>query len=101
MPTLVRRGSRSLAITFLLSGIITSSLLGTQASAQEILAAIVTADLPRYQEVHESMVKVLQAGGFGEDKLKIFKQTPNADKMSLTNSLRRAEAAGATLVITY
>ncbi|MDH3869796.1 MAG: hypothetical protein OET08_10515, partial [Desulfuromonadales bacterium] len=86
---------------FLLAGIITSSLLGTPASAQEILAAIVTADLPRYQEVHESMAKVLQAGGFGEDKLKIFKQTPNADKMSLTNSLRRAEAAGATLVITY
>ena len=71
------------------------------ANAQEILAAIVTADLPRYQEVHESMVKVLQAGGFGEDKLKIFKQNPNADKMSLTNSLRRAEAAGATLVVTY
>jgi putative ABC transport system substrate-binding protein len=47
------------------------------------------------------MVKVLQTGGFGEDKLKIFKQNPNADKMSLTNSLRRAEAAGATLVITY
>ena len=37
------------------------------ANAQEILAAIVTADLPRYQEVHESMVKVLQTGGFGED----------------------------------
>jgi putative ABC transport system substrate-binding protein len=70
-------------------------------SAQQILAAIVTADLPRYQEVHESMIKVLQTGGFGEDKLKIFKQNPNADKMSLTNSLRRAEAAGAALVITY
>ena len=74
---------------------------GNSGSAQEILAAIVTADLPRYQEVHESMVKVLQTGGFGEDKLKIFKQNPNADKMSLTNSLRRAEAAGATLVVTY
>jgi len=71
------------------------------ANAQEILAAIVAADLPRYQEVHESMIKVLQTGGFGEDKLKIFKQNPNADKMSLTNSLRRAEAAGATMVITY
>ncbi len=70
-------------------------------TAGEILAAIVTADLPRYQTVHESMVTVLQAGGFGEDKLKIFKQNPNADKMSLTNSLRRAEAAGATLVVTY
>lgn len=71
------------------------------ATAQPILAAIVTADLPRYQQAYEAMVKVLQAGGFSEDKLKIFKQNPNADKMSLTNSLRRAEAAGAVLVVTY
>ena len=71
------------------------------ANAQPILAAIVTADLPRYQKVHEAMTKVLQTGGFSEDKLKIFKQTPNADKMSLTNSLRRAEAVGATLILTY
>jgi putative ABC transport system substrate-binding protein len=73
----------------------------TSTCAQEILAAIVTADLPRYQQAHEAMVKVLQVGGFGEDKLKIFKQTPNSDKMSLTNSLRRAEAAGATLIVSY
>lgn len=71
------------------------------ASAQDILAAIITADLPRYQQVHEAMVKVLQTGGFGEDKLKIFKQNPNADKMSLANSLRRVEAAGAKIVVTY
>ena len=70
-------------------------------SAQQILAAIVTADLPRYQKVYDAMTKVLQAGGFNEDKLKLFKQNPNADKMSLTNSLRRAESAGATLIVTY
>lgn len=71
------------------------------ASAEQILAAIVIADLPRYQQANAAMVKVLQAGGFGEDKIKIFTQTPNADKMSLSNSLRRAEAAGATLIVTY
>ena len=71
------------------------------ACGQPILAAIVTADLPRYNMAHQAMVEVLQAGGFNEDKLKVFKQTPNADKMSLANSLRRAEAAGASLVVTY
>ncbi len=71
------------------------------ALAQQVLAAIITADLPRYQQVHAAMVAVLKAGGFGEDKLKIFTQTPNADKMSLINSLRRAEGSGATLVVTY
>ena len=85
-------------VTAILSCCVTWSLA---ANAQEILAAIVTADLPRYQQAHAAMVKVLQSGGFGEDKLKIFQQSPNADKMSLTNSLRRAEAAGATLIVTY
>ena len=69
--------------------------------AEPILGAIVTADLPRYQQAHQAMVKVLQTAGFGEGKLKIFAQTPNADKMSLVNSLRRFEAAGATVVVTY
>ena len=90
-----------------LSALICTAVLLTQlatpdmAAAQQTLAAIVTADLPRYQKAHAAMVSVLQAGGFGEDKLKIFTQNPNADKMSLSNSLRRAEAAGATLVVTY
>lgn len=86
--------SLALLMSLFLSG---TSLAG----AQQILAAIATADLPRYQQAHEAMVKVLQAGGFSEDKLKIFKQAPNADKMSLANSLRRAEAAGANLIVTY
>ena len=81
--------------------IIGSLLVASPLLAQEKLAAIITADLPRYQQVHDAMAGVLQTGGFGEDKLKIFKQTPNADKMSLANSLRRAQAAGATLVVTY
>jgi putative ABC transport system substrate-binding protein len=101
LPVLLRTLSRVLPVTFLCVGFLASGLMSTQASAQQILAAIVTADLPRYQEVHEAMVKVLQAGGFGEDKVKIFTQSPNVDKMSLTNGLRRAEAAGATVIITY
>ena len=92
-----------LAVLILLYGtmLISNLSLPSAIAAEPIMAAIVTADLPRYQQVHEAMVKVLQAGGFGEDKLKIFKQTPSADKMSLANSLRRAEAAGAELIVTY
>ena len=84
----------------LLSMTISLSSVGT-VRAQDVLAAIVTADLPRYQQAHEAMVKVLLSAGFSEDKLKVFKQTPNADKMSMLNSLRRAESAQAILVITY
>jgi len=87
---------------FLIAGLLLSLLtLPQQVLAQQTLAAIITSDLPRYQQAHAAMVKVLQAGGFGEDKLKIFTQAPNADKMSLINSLRRAESAGATLIVTY
>jgi putative ABC transport system substrate-binding protein len=75
--------------------------LPLQAVAQDILASIITADLPRYRIAHDAMVTVLKAGGFGEDKLKIFVQSPNADTMSLANSLRRSEAAGVALVVTF
>jgi len=81
--------------------IVCGTLFCRTVNAQPILGAIVTADLPRYQLAHEAMVKVLLAGGFNEEKLKVFVQSPNADKMSLVNSLRRFEAAGVTLVVTY
>ena len=80
--------------------VLCTTLLSRPVNAEPILGAIVTADLPRYQQAHQAMVKVLQAGGFGEGKLKIFAQMPNADKMSLANSLRRFEAAGVTMVVT-
>ncbi len=85
----------------LLTGLLLAGVFVPAATAEQIMATIVTADIPRYQKVYEAMTTVLQSGGFGEDKLKIFKQSPNSDKMSLTNSLRRAEAAGATLIVTY
>lgn len=85
----------------ILACLVFSAVFYSHAFAQDMLAAIITEDLPRYQHAHDAMVNVLQVGGFGEDKLKIFKQTPNADKMSLANSLRRIEAAGAAVVVTY
>lgn len=94
--------TRLFVVSLLCSGLLAGSLTAPPpVAAEQILAAIVTGDLPHFQQSHEAMVKVLQVGGFGEGKLKVFKQSPNADKMSLTNSLRRAVAAGATLIVTY
>jgi len=101
LPIVLNTLSRTLLIAFLCVSFLASGLMSAPASAQQILAAIITADLPRYQKVYDAMTTVLLAGGFSEDKLKVFKQSPNADKMSLTNSLRRAEASGATLIVTY
>lgn len=71
------------------------------AAAEPTLAAIVTADLPRYREAHKALTGILEAGGFGAGKLKVFVQTPNPDKMSIINSLRRASSAGAAVIVVY
>jgi len=71
------------------------------AAAEQLVAAIVTGDLHRYRQAHTRLESVIRKAGFDESKLKIFVQTPNVDTMSLTNSIRRSVAAGASLMITY
>lgn len=70
-------------------------------AAPQVVGVILTGNLPRYREAHNAFVNVLETGGFGAAKVKIFVQTPNADKMSLVNAVRRAVAAGAEIVVTY
>lgn len=72
------------------------------ASAKEqFVAVVITGDLPRYKEAHESFVKTLRAGGLGEDKVQIYVQAPNPDPMSWANSIRKAVGVGADLIVTY
>lgn len=82
---------QSLKTFIALTTLLCSSVWYAPATAKELMAAIIIADLPRYQQTHDAMAEVLLAKDFNEDKLKIFKQNPSADKMSLTNNLRRAE----------
>lgn len=70
-------------------------------AAEPILAAIVPADLPRYKEAHKALAQILETGGFGAGKLKVMVQAPNADKMSIVNSARRADSAGAAVIVVY
>jgi len=67
----------------------------------QFVAVVITGNLPRYKEAHEAFVKILRAGGMGEDKVKVFVQTPNPDAMSWANSIRKAVGVGADLIITY
>ncbi len=68
---------------------------------EQFVAVVVTGDLPRYKAAHEAFVAILRTAGMSEDKLKIYVQTPNPDKMSWGNSLRKAAGVGADLIITY
>ena len=76
-------------------------LVPLTALAEPILAAIIPADLPRYKEAHKAMAQILETGGFGAGKLKVMVQAPNADKMSIINSVRRANSAGAAVIVVY
>lgn len=67
----------------------------------QFIAVVITGDLPRYREAHEAFVKILKTGGMGEDKVKIYVQTPNPDPMSWANSVRKAVGVGADLIVTY
>ncbi len=64
------------------------------------LVAVIMADSrPRYQNIHRVFVKALQPA-CGSD-CRIYVQTPNADTMSLRNSVRKAVALGAEVIVTY
>lgn len=81
--------------------IIVSCLLQSfDAVAEErMIAVIMAASQPRYQEIHTSFKK--NSDGFCGSGCKIYVQTPNTDTMSLRNSVRKAVALGAKLIITY
>lgn len=77
------------------------SLSVTAALAQPMVAVVVPGNLPRYQEIHKAFTDILAKAGFSEDKVKLVVQKPNADNMSLANSIRRMASAGAQVIITY
>ncbi len=79
-------------------------LLGTAlpaAAKTPLVAVVLPGGLPRYQQAHDAFSQVLDKAGFGAGKVKLVVQKPNADLMSITNSVRRLAAARADILITY
>jgi putative ABC transport system substrate-binding protein len=69
------------------------------AAEERLIAVIMTDSHPRYQDVHSAFAEALQPD-CGSD-CRIYVQTPNSDTMSLRNSVRKAVALGAELIVTY
>jgi len=93
---------RRLMRASLVAGVLLGGLcLPGKVLAEPLLAAIVPTDLPRYKEAHKALTQILETGGFGAGRLKIMVQAPNADKMSIVNSARRADSAGAAIIVVY
>lgn len=88
-------------LIFLLVGVIFGTFgLPPAFGKEQFVAVVITGDLPRYREAHEAFAKILRTG-LGEDRVKVYVQTPNPDRMSWANSVRKAVGVGADLIITY
>ena len=66
---------------------------------ERLISVIMTDSNSPYQDVHSAFAYSLQPNC--ESDCRIYVQTPNADSMSLRNSVRKAVALGAELIVTY
>ncbi len=70
------------------------------ANADEpLITVILPNSLPRYQKIHQVFLGALQP--YCGTDCRVYVQTPNADVMSLRNSVRKANALGSRLLVTY
>ena len=70
-------------------------------AAGKLVVAVLTCDATRYREAHRTFVKTLTANGYDQGNLDIIVQSPNPDPISWANSVRKAVAIGADIIVTY
>lgn len=70
-------------------------------AAGKLVAALLTCDLPRYRDAHKSFMKALVLKGYDQSNLEVITQVPNPDAISWANSIRKFNAIGADVIITY
>jgi putative tryptophan/tyrosine transport system substrate-binding protein len=67
----------------------------------KLVAALLTCDIPRYRDTHKAFVKALVQKGYDQSNIEVITQTPNPDPISWANSIRKFNAIGADLIVTY
>jgi putative ABC transport system substrate-binding protein len=70
-------------------------------AAGKLVAAVLTSDLSRYKDAHRTFIKTLAQKGYDESTIEIITQTPNPDPISWANAIRKFNAIGADIIITY
>lgn len=70
-------------------------------AAGKLVAAVLTSDIPRYREAHRAFVRTLAQKGYDQGNTDIIVQTPNPDPISWANTVRKFQALGADLIVTY
>lgn len=83
--------------------IVVISIVGVTPSfaGRIFVAAVLTSDIPRYQEAYRAFVRGLAAKGFGEGEVEFITQTPNPDPISWANSVRKFNALKPDLLVTF
>jgi putative tryptophan/tyrosine transport system substrate-binding protein len=67
----------------------------------KLVAALLSCDLPRYREAHRAFMKALVLKGYDQSNVEVITQTPNPDPISWANSVRKFNAIGADIIVTY
>lgn len=70
-------------------------------AARKLVAAVLTSDLPRYREAHKAFTRTLAQKGYDQSNIEIITQSPNPDRISWANTIRKFNAIGADIIITY
>lgn len=69
------------------------------ASGEQLITVILPNKLPRYEQIQAAFLPALQA--ICKTSCRVYVQTPNADVLSLRNSVRKAVALDSRMIITY
>lgn len=70
-------------------------------AAEKLIAAILTSDLSRYRDAHRAFIKTLAQKGYDQRNVDIILQSPNPDPISWANTIRKFNAIGADLIVSY
>lgn len=70
-------------------------------AAGKLVAAVLTCDLPRYREAHRAFIKTLAQKGYDQSNVEVVVQSPNPDPISWANAIRKFNAIGADIIVTY
>ena len=68
---------------------------------KKLIAAVLTSDINRYRDAHRAFVRTLAQKGYDPGTVDIILQTPNPDPISWANTVRKFEALGADIIVTY
>jgi len=92
---------QKLAPVFILLLIIVVSPTSIAISSGLIVATVLSSDQPRYRNAHKSFVRAMAVKGYDQTTIELVTQIPNPDPISWSNAIRKFNAIGANIIVTF